>query len=563
VHSYNTSWKNFSPAVALAWAPETGGFLGKILPSGKSVIRTGWSMRTYQEGAQNFWAFASNSGSFFFQQGSLSPDTTGAVGTFQPGSLYLGQQLPPYALFPTSWASTLPASTLTFNSSFFAMNPNIRQPYVEQWNLGIQREIGPGSAFEVRYVGNLALHTWFSVNLNEPNIFENGFLKEFVNAQNNLAINQANGKGSSFANNGLAGQVALPIFAAAFGTTSGSLYNQFLTQLQTGAAGSVANSLANTQSYICNMYGAKFSPCAALKLGGAGTSYPINFFEVNPFTAGRSLNYLDAIGNSNYHSMQAEFRQRLAHGMQFNLNYTLSKSLVLGPVNGYQANAGGSFTTLRNYQLSYRPSSYDTRHIFHASGTYDLPFGKGQRFLNSNKLADEVLGHWTLGTIVIMQSGPPTQLTGGYLTVNGNDSGVLLGNGVTAQTLQSAVGVYRSGNPWVTTMNPAIIGANGGVNPATFSPNVFPGIWGANPYLYGPHWFNADLSVNKSIPIRESVRMTLQGQLLNVFNHPAFGITSGALSAQSLSFAQSSATSTSTGLITTARRIEIRANIEF
>jgi hypothetical protein len=130
VHSYNTQWKNFSPAVALAWAPHTGGLLGRILPSDKTVIRTGWSMRTYQEGAQNFWAFASNSGAFFFQQGSLSADTTGAVGTFQPGSLYLGQPLPPYALFPTTWASTLPASTLTFNSSFFAMNPNIRQPYV-------------------------------------------------------------------------------------------------------------------------------------------------------------------------------------------------------------------------------------------------------------------------------------------------------------------------------------------------------------------------------------------------------------------------------------------------
>jgi hypothetical protein len=563
VHSYHTTWKNFSPAIALAWAPETGGVLGRIFPSGKTVIRTGWSMRTYQEGAQNFWAFASNSGSFFFQQGSLSPDTTGAVGTFQPGSLYLGQPLPPYALFPTTWASTLPASTLTFSNSFFAMNPNIRQPYVEQWNLGIQRELGAGGALEVRYVGNMALHTWFSVNLNEPNIFENGFLQEFVNAQNNLAINQANGKGSSFANNGLAGQAPLPIFAAAFGTTSGSLYNQFLTQLQTGAAGSVANSLANTQSYICNMYGAKFSPCGALKLGGAGTQYPINFFEVNPFTAGRSLNYLDAIGHSNYHSLQAEFRQRLTHGMQFNLNYTLSKALVLGPVNGYQANAGGSFSTLRNYQLSYRPSTYDTRHIFHASGTYDLPFGKGQKFLNSSKLADEVLGHWTLGTIIIMQSGPPIQLTGGYFTANNSDSGVLLGNGVTASTLQSAVGVYRTGNPWVLTMNPAIIGANAGVNPTIMSPNIFPGIWGANPYLYGPHWFNADLSVNKSIPIRESVRMTLQGQFLNVFNHPAFGMASGALGAQSLSFAQSSATSTTNGMITTARRIEIRANIEF
>ena len=62
VHAYNTSWVNPQPAIALAWSPQTGGFLAKIFPSGKTVIRTGWSLRNYQEGAQNFWAFASNSG---------------------------------------------------------------------------------------------------------------------------------------------------------------------------------------------------------------------------------------------------------------------------------------------------------------------------------------------------------------------------------------------------------------------------------------------------------------------------------------------------------------------
>ena len=80
-------------------------------------------------------------GSILFpERATLSPDTTGAVGTFQPGSLTLGQPLPPYALFPTTWAPTLPASTLTFGNSFFAMNPNIRQPYTEQWNFGIERQ---------------------------------------------------------------------------------------------------------------------------------------------------------------------------------------------------------------------------------------------------------------------------------------------------------------------------------------------------------------------------------------------------------------------------------------
>jgi hypothetical protein len=74
-------------------------------------------------------------------------------------------------------------------------------------------------------------------------------------------------------------------------------------------------------------------------------------------------------------------------------------------------------------------------------------------------------------------------------------------------------------------------------------------------YIYGLHWFNADLAVNKSIPIHESIRMTIQGQFLNVFNHPAFGL--GGIGATSLTFGQS------TTLITTARRIELRANIEF
>jgi hypothetical protein len=559
VHAYHTSWKNPQPAIGIAWSPQAGGFLGKIFPHDKTVIRAGWSLRNYQEGAQNFWAFASNQASFFFQAGTLTADTSGAAGTFQPGSLSLGQQLPSFGLFPTAWAPTLPASILTFGSnSFFAMNPNIRQPYVEQRNFGIERQLGRGSAIEVRYVGNLALHTWFSENLNEPNILENGFLPEFKNAQNNLAINQAAGKGNTFVNNGLPGQSPLPIFAAAFGTTTGSLYNQFLTQLQTGQAGSVANTLARTQSYVCNMFGAKFSPCATRGLGGAGTNYPINFFEVNPYTAGLSLNYLDAMGSSNYNGLQVEFRQRLNHGMQFNANYTWAHSLVEGPVNGYQANAGGSFQTDRNFRLSYRPSTYDLRHVFHLSGTYDLPFGKGKKFFGTSKLADEVVGGWTLGTILVFETGPPTQITGNYSTFNTNDGGVVFAPGVTAKTIQDSIGVYRTGNPWVETVNPKLVAANGGIASGYYVPNTTAGVFGANPFVYGPHWFNDDMSLNKAIAIHESVRASLQFEFLNVFNHPAFGIGANTnLGAQSLAFGQS------TNVITSARRIEIRANIEF
>jgi hypothetical protein len=557
VHSYNTEWKNPQPSVALAWSPETGGFLAKLLPRDKTVIRTGWSLRNYAEGAQNFWAYSSNSGLFFYQQGSLTPATGGALGTYNPGSLTLGQPLPAYNLFPATYSPVLSESTLTFGgNSFFAMNPNIRAPYVEQWNFGIQRQLGASNVLEVRYVGNEAQHEWFSENLNEVDITNNGFLQEFQNAANNLAINQAHGNGNSFANLGLAGQVPLPIFAGAFGTTTGPLYTQFTTNLQTGAAGSVASTLSRNETYLCNMFGAKFAPCASAGLGGAGAGFPVNFWEVNPYTSGSSLNYLDASGHSNYHSLQVELRQRVWHGATFNANYTLAHSLVLGPVNAYQGNAAGSYQTIRDFRLSYRPSTYDIRNTFHLSGTYDLPFGKGKAFLNNGKLANEILGGWVIGTILTFQSGPPTQITGGYDTFNANDGGVTFAPGVTAKTIQNNIGVYRTGNPWVDTINPALLAPNNGVNATkTYAPNTTAGIFGANPYVYGPHWFNDDMSLNKAVPITERIRGSLQFQFLNVFNHPAFGL--GTLAAQSLSFAET------TGTITTYRRIEIRANIEF
>ena len=566
VHVYKTRWVNPQPAAGLAWNPHAEGFLGKLMGGDKTVIKAGWSLRNYTEGAQNFWAYASNQGAFFYQFGSLTPDTSGALGTFKPGSLTLGQNLPAYALTPPTWAATVPAAQLWPGNSFFAMNPNIRYPYVEQYNIGIQREIARGTVLEARYVGNMSMHSWMSYNINEPNIYENGFLTDFQNAQKNLAINQANGKGSTLANNGLPGQSALPILQAAFAGNGASGYTAFTTNLQTGAAGAMANSLARSQVYFCNLVGsAKFAPCASAFAGNTNVAgnYPANFFEVNPYTTGLSLNYLDAMGHANYNSLQVELRQRQVHGMQFNVNYTLGKSLNLGPANAYQGNVtsstgsvAGLFLTDRNFRMNYGPSPFDIRHVIHASGTYDLPFGKGKRFLNHNRVANQIAGGWTLGTIVIIQSGTLIQMSGGYNTVNANDTGVIFQNGFTAKQLQDSVGVYHTGSPFVYTFDPTkFLAPNGSANTTYMTPNTNAGAWGYRPVIYGPKWYNADLSVNKTLPIRESVRLTLQGEFLNVFNHPTFNL--GGVNVQSTAFGQA------TGGPTVARRIELRANLEF
>lgn len=560
VHVYNTQKVNPSPAIAIAWSPSrTDGLLGRFLGKDKTVIRAGYSMRSYLEGAQNFWAFASNSGQFFFQSGSITPSTGGGTGTFVPGSLTFGSTLPAYLLQPATYSKTVPAANL-WGSSFWAMNPSIRMPYVEQWNFGVQRQVGSGSAIEVRYVGNLSLHQWLSYDPNEVNIFENGFLQEFQNAQNNLHINQISGKGNNFANNGLPGQVALPIFSAAFvnqTTANGFGNSTYVTNLLNGAAGSMAQTLATNKTLYCNQVGTNnFAPCVAQGINASATGpFPINNFQINPYAT--SLNYLDAAGHTNYHGLQVDFRQRLNHGMQFNVNYTWAHSLGIAAQNGIQGQGNNIYYTQRNFRLNYGPSLFDIRHVVHASGTYDLPFGKGKQYLNNNKLADYAVGGWTLGTIMVIQSGNPAQLSGGYGTLNGGDSGVVF-NGATVADFQSGIQVQRTGNPWVVTVDRKYIGADGSAITGSYlSRNNTAGSFGYRPYVYGPQWFNVDLSANKTIPIREAIRFTLQAEFLNLTNHPTFSL--GGLGITSTAFGQS----TNGNAFSGARRIEFRANLEF
>jgi len=555
-HVYNSQKKNPSPALAIAWSPNReGGFLGKVLGKDKTVIRAGYSLRHYAEGAQNYWAFASNSGQFFFQQGVATP----ANGAFTAGSLTFGDRLPNYVLTPPTYSTTVPAAN-QWGNSFWGMNPNLQMPYVQQWNLGFQRQLGSGSAIEVRYVGNLSLHQWLSYNVNEVNVVENGFLKEFQSAQNNLRINQQNGRGASFANNGLAGQAALPIMSGAFGTAAANFTNStYVNNLVNGEVGTLAQTLASNRQFFCNMVGRNnFGPCRTNNVAASdtGAGYPINFWKVNPYA--NNLNYLDSAGHTNYHSLQIDLRQRQWHGMQFNANYTLAKSLGVASQNGIQGQGNNIYYTQRNFKLNYGPSLFDIRHVAHISGTYDLPFGKGKPFLNQGGIVDRVFGGWTLGTIIVLQSGNPELVNGAFSTFNQFDTnrGVVF-NGISVNDLQDSVSVRRTGNPWVQTLDPKFVGPNGAASPAYLTPLDVAGQIGFRPYVYGPGWRNVDMSVNKYVPIKEGIRFLIQAELLNTFNHPTFGL--GNLGVLGTSFGQT----TNGNAFSAARRIEFRANIEF
>ena len=303
------------------------------------------------------------------------------------------------------------------------IDPHIKQPYSESWNVGIQRQLGESRALEIRYVGNRVLRQWMYQDINEVNIFQSGPYGVLTNvkaAQANLAVNNASGNAAyagSYADHGLAGQQPTPLFDAAFvggtefvnpdgssaacpdGLAHDYCEFNFSTMVATGQAGSIGGRLTNNNgaaSYFCNLVGASFGPCANnLNYSGAGAGLPINFLQANPLASGNPALYLVAEGYSNYNGLQVDFRQRQWHGLQFDANYTWSHTLGLTTPNNWQ---GQTYTfTLRNMRLGYGPSLFDIRHSLNVNGTYDLPFGKGKMFANKGGVVDKIVGGWTAG----------------------------------------------------------------------------------------------------------------------------------------------------------------------
>ncbi|HEV7905704.1 MAG TPA: carboxypeptidase regulatory-like domain-containing protein [Pyrinomonadaceae bacterium] len=516
---YKNDWNNFAPFVGFAYSPDfKGGFLGKLFGSqGTSSIRGGYSVSYLHDG-------------FTVISNALG------VGTTNPGLIQAANNNTPTGVLSANGvALTTPVFSLPLtdrqnilansNNSLWAIEPNLRIPYVHQWSIGYERELTKNMAFEVRYVGNFADKVWRANNFNEVNIFENGFLQEFQNAQRNLA---ARG-GTSFAP-GCTGCVALPIFSALFNqaglpagqTTAAQFSNATsISNLNQNNIGTLANTLAFSTTFRAN----RENPALGLAS---------NFFVANP-----NANGITMLGNdsmSNYHSLQAEVRRRFSRGFLFQADYTFSKALTDAPdALGNNQNDLTSFRTLRNKRLDYTRSSQDQTHRFVANGLYDLPFGNGRQWLSdSNGFVNRVIGGWTIGTIVAWQTRPPFYVASNRATFNqfnaANNPVDLVG--ITFEEFKQNLGVFRTPTG-VYFINPNLLDivtnpTTGAFVSSTLKPGLMaapaPGTFGNFPRnsLNGPRYFNVDASIVKRIPITEGVRGELKTTFINLLNNPNF-----------------------------------------
>ncbi len=536
---YNRSYKNFAPSLGFAWTPSLKNSIWNAVLGGpgKSVFRAGYSIAYTREGLSHHTTFAGGSPGQT-QSITLNPGDPG----FIPGGLLLRNPLPPLNTFPATFSFPAPQSLFTFsgnNTNINSIDPNLKTPYVQSWTFGIQRQLTPSTVLEVRYVGNHGTRLWRGYNINEVNIFENGFLDEFKLAQANLAANIAGGAACGNARfdprpAAGCGTNPLPIFTAAFGplgsqpplTVAGGFGNtNFTALLQQGQAGALANSLASNSTFLCRMVGNRLQACADRLFNAAGV-FPANLFQVNPDAAGTGGAFLLANkANSTYNGLQIEVRRRLSRGLQVTGNYSWSKSLT--DRFDDSSVSGNSFTTLRNPRLDKGPSPWDIRHSARVQFLYELPFGPGRKWSTSSRIVNKAIGGWELLSVQAVQSGRVFLLTSGRATFNQNDSGIVL-NGRTVDQLQGLVHIVKpavtpgSSTGFVYFIDPSLILANGRADPSFLQVPSTPGQLGQAVFLRGPRFVKPDFSVVKKTGITEKINLEFHAEFFNAFNYQNF-----------------------------------------
>ena len=530
--TYNTQWVNLGPSIGFAWSPKIDNAIVKGILGANGVIRGGYAISYIRRSNSLFNdGYANNPGSLL----TLNRNTT--IGNLVSGQS--GDALP--VLLRQTTRLGAPAFNKTpvypyggygVTDSVTIFDPHFKVPYVESWTLGIQRELDKSTALEIRYVGNRSLQNAETVNLNETNIIENGFMDEFKRAQANLQANIAAGRGPNFGYYGAGtGTAPLPILlgylAGSRDTTNVAAYAN--TNTNTFANTTFVNRLAlqNPAPYslASGMYGN-----AGRKANGLVAGFAPNFFQANPDLS--SVNLIRNGGYTNYNSLVVELRRRLTRGLQLNGSYTWSKTQTSNFLSLRKARYNGISTA----------TAPDIPHVVKANWVFELPFGPGHWLLpNANGLLARVVGGWELNGVARVQTGDPIDV-GNFrligmtrkdlqkaMTIRFDDAGrvvyslpediiqnTIRANNVSATT---ATGFSDQGVPSGRYI--ALPGSPGCVE-------LYSGDCGArNIVVYGPKNVNFDLSLSKKTRITEAVNFEFRAEMYNAFNNTNWSVGLG------------------------------------
>jgi Carboxypeptidase regulatory-like domain len=219
--------------------------------------------------------------------------------------------------------------------------------------------------------------------------------------------------------------------------------------------------------------------------------------QFGPFTS------IEDHGNSTYHSLQLKATKRLSHGLTVLSAFTFSKS-----INDQPEICCAQPFPQNSYDLRAEkgPSDFNQPFRWVTSFDYEMPFGKGHRFLNRTRAGDLALGGWHVGGIVSFASGFPFSPLLGFDPSNTGSQGLVRANRVGNGNLPSS---QRSPNNWFD------------LSAFTIPADYTYGNSGRN-VLQGPGSIFSDLSLRKQFSVTERQKLEFRAEFFNLLNHPNF-----------------------------------------
>ena len=322
-----------------------------------------------------------------------------------------------------------------------------------------------------------------------------------------------------------------------------------------------------------------------------GEAYNASFSNRRPNPLYTGFNYRSNSISSHYNALVAEVQKRFSSGLQFQTGYTYSKLLDINSELFAGCSTIGSYTAPYYYisnaqpNMYKGPASFDHRHAYKFSVTYELPFLKSEKgFLG------HALGGWSIASFFQFYSGHPIDVytsraraQGDALDANGipeniggdynldgvaNDHPVFIGSSVNSlySHASPADGIFKDNNligcgfPGAASSATSISDCNASFGVGT--PNAFftnPAYPSSGPLyerfgslgrgvFHGPRFNQLDLGLSKSFKLTESMKLDFRAQAQNVLNHPDFDCVESSLDSGNFGKAQCLAQSISTGL---------------
>jgi len=276
--------------------------------------------------------------------------------------------------------------------------------------------------------------------------------------------------------------------------------------------------------------------------------------DSQPFPGLGSIDQSSYGGESYYNGLQAKLEKRLNNGLSFLASYTYSRAFDDSTTpGGIEGGINARDPNLIPLYMELTPSSFDTRQRVTLNGLYDLPFGKGRRYMHTGGALDYIIGGWSTSLTWQAQTGNP-------ITISPNGSTPLqatIGEG--GADFDGNSNANRIHNPFasggspgpnnagITTCPTSVKNRTHFYNPCAFdNPADAEGIDSStlhdpsgNPVvsdladvvkyvgnksnqMYGPGWDRVNMSLFKSFPTWREQYVQFRADSFNLLNHPSW-----------------------------------------